>query len=468
MISHSIERKQWHLVDFALRSVRPLGFIAFMLGALSLLGYALGIDVLYRPVDDGPATHPLTALTTMLMGCGMVTSASPLPLLRRLSPCFLLALVVTCLRLFEVAYDISLVSRFMPFRQVVVEELQQGKSNSMGFNTAAMFFLAALSALFAGVRWSNLAQLFASIALCFPLVAFVGYIYGQRDFYGQMSLITATFGLIVIIGILFSTANYGALRAMLSPYLSGTIARLQSILGTIFPYSLGFALSTATATLSGKVLAVYVILTSWFIVLMVGVAAIYQEQIDQQRRRLTRRLSDVAALDELTDLPNRRKFHDFIGQKISDNVQHWLLLIDIDHFKRVNDTAGHDVGDRVLQAVATELARRCASDELVARVGGEEFAVVLPHCSQGRAWQLAETIRESVMALTIPEWTQPHGILTVSIGLVNNNGDLELTESYRKADKALYAAKRGGRNRCCMSEELETASQRAVGQEVSA
>lgn len=100
-----------------------------MLGALSLLGYALGIDVLYRPVDDGPATHPLTALTTMLMGCGMVTTASPLPLLRRLSPCFLLAFVVTCLRLFEVAYDISLVSRFTPYSQVVVEELQQGKSN---------------------------------------------------------------------------------------------------------------------------------------------------------------------------------------------------------------------------------------------------------------------------------------------------------------------------------------------------
>jgi len=122
------------------------------------------------------------------------------------------------------------------------------------------------------------------------------------------------------------------------------------------------------------------------------------------------------------------------------------VLLDIDHFKKINDNLGHITGDRVLQALGRLLAQRVPEHAMVIRYGGEEFALLVPCCSVNEGEQCAESLREEIEAL------EPAGIaITVSIGLATNqqNPDLSLTQLLNRADKALYAAKAQGRNKVC-------------------
>jgi diguanylate cyclase len=122
-----------------------------------------------------------------------------------------------------------------------------------------------------------------------------------------------------------------------------------------------------------------------------------------------------------------------------------LLVIDIDHFKRINDTHGHAGGDAVLAAVAGVLHHACRSTDLVARTGGEEFLVLLPETDVEGACRVAEKLRATVETLAPP----PVGRVTVSVGVASSAdaGATTAVETVALADAALYRAKQAGRNR---------------------
>ncbi|GIJ69734.1 GGDEF domain-containing protein [Virgisporangium ochraceum] len=158
-----------------------------------------------------------------------------------------------------------------------------------------------------------------------------------------------------------------------------------------------------------------------------------------------------AITDPLTGLYTRR----FFGPALSDEITRAgrsrvpvaLLLLDVDHFKRINDGYGHPVGDAVLRAVAARLATLCRSGDIVARYGGEEFAVLLPGVGPDRLAEVAERIRAS-MTGPIPLADGREVLVTVSIGTATVPVDAGSPEDLvRLADAALYSAKRGGRNR---------------------
>ncbi len=153
----------------------------------------------------------------------------------------------------------------------------------------------------------------------------------------------------------------------------------------------------------------------------------------------TRSLMQQAERDALTALPNRRRFD---ADLLSLGVQDALLLIDIDHFKRVNDTFGHPAGDQVLQQVAARLAEVVRAQDTVYRYGGEEFAVILKRVRCEEVIQLAERLRVSVEAL--PLGSLNGASVTVSVGVAHQGRGLALVQ---QADAALYAAKHAGRNR---------------------
>ncbi len=156
-----------------------------------------------------------------------------------------------------------------------------------------------------------------------------------------------------------------------------------------------------------------------------------------------------ATTDALTGLPNRRYFDEFCGllarrRRADDAVG--VLLIDIDHFKRVNDEHGHPVGDEVLRAVARAIAGTVREQDVPARFGGEEFAVLLRNPGHGIAVEVAERIRAAVGRLDLRE-LGPTGV-TVSVGVaVSAVDDQPIRELIEGADRALYEAKRGGRDR---------------------
>ena len=171
-------------------------------------------------------------------------------------------------------------------------------------------------------------------------------------------------------------------------------------------------------------------------------------------------LADRSVRDALTQLLNRRGFDDRMAElahiqrrrRISSLA---LAIVDIDHFKAVNDTFGHVAGDQVLRAVAGAIANACArSHDVCYRLGGEEFAVVLPATDAHGAIVVAERIRECVAALRIGSGNAAGpAILTVSVGIAVVDGrTVDALELYRRADAALLAAKRDGRDRVTVYE----------------
>lgn len=179
-------------------------------------------------------------------------------------------------------------------------------------------------------------------------------------------------------------------------------------------------------------------------------------------QRLIDALCELSLRDPLTGLSNRRHFLAALDQEI-DRVTRagdmaLLLLVDIDHFKRVNDTHGHPVGDQVIQAVAQCLSACVRPMDTVSRYGGEEFAIILPSCQSVFGAQVAERIRERVAAtpLVLEGGDTLH--FNVSIGGAYAPQWLRFTAAawIERADEQLYRAKAEGRNRVCLEPQADS------------
>ena len=162
----------------------------------------------------------------------------------------------------------------------------------------------------------------------------------------------------------------------------------------------------------------------------------------------TEEMRQLATTDSLTGTRNKRYLLDHGEQFLADRRNHPVsaLLLDIDHFKKLNDNYGHITGDRILEALGALLNGNLRDDTLVIRFGGEEFAVLLPRCGLREGQARAESLRQQVEAL------RPAGHpITISIGVASTGGrsDVDLTQLLTLADRALYAAKAHGRNQVC-------------------
>jgi diguanylate cyclase (GGDEF)-like protein len=162
-------------------------------------------------------------------------------------------------------------------------------------------------------------------------------------------------------------------------------------------------------------------------------------------------VSRQAVTDELTGLANHGRFQDLLGSEIEQvrRYQHplGLIMLDIDNFKSVNDTYGHQQGDVVLRRVARVLADNSREADYPARYGGEELAVILPHTDLEGAYAIAERIRTSIEALRIPRMDH-QGMLKITASLgVACSQEGEKDSLIAEADAALYEAKRRGKNR---------------------
>jgi diguanylate cyclase (GGDEF)-like protein len=158
------------------------------------------------------------------------------------------------------------------------------------------------------------------------------------------------------------------------------------------------------------------------------------------------RMQRMARTDGLTAVANRRTFDVVLGREVERAARRdhplSLVMVDIDHFKRLNDTYGHQAGDDALRAVATALTRVCRDGDTLARYGGEEFAIILPFCESAGALALAERLRGAVAeAATIVPVTASLGVATMPD---HGRGTVELLQA---ADAALYQSKQLGRDR---------------------
>ncbi len=173
-----------------------------------------------------------------------------------------------------------------------------------------------------------------------------------------------------------------------------------------------------------------------------SVEARYHEEIYQ-----------LATADPLTDLYNRRQFLELLEKELARASNHQrplvLLIMDLDHFKTINDKFGHPTGDSVLKKVALSLRGLAREEFIIARIGGEEFAVVLPEHDLEQAVLFADVVREGIAGLDLALTGGPRRV-TVSIGAAAwLSGMMTTGDLMRAADEQLYRAKQGGRNRVC-------------------
>ena len=452
--SHS--NRRWLLTRWALVISRPLGACCAIFAILVLLGYFGHVESFYRPIDGGPATNPLTALCILCVAMGLWYGNTGRKQIFQLV--FALAgIVLSAAKLIDLNFTMNISPALTPFMDIVQNDLNAGKSNATGLNSAIMLFLLSVSLVISAFKKTILIQILAFISLAVPLVSYTGYAYGFNHFYGQMSLLTATAGIFLALSTLCTTGNKGILRAILSPYVGGRIARIQIMLGFIVPFSMGYLLiKTFLKTGDGNLFGIFVVAITWFIISLVCASAVMQEMVDHKRRHAEKSLLLSAMTDPLTGLFNRRKFYETAHREFErirrNESQFGILILDLDFFKKINDAAGHDMGDKVLVQVAKILKQSIRSVDLVARMGGEEFAILLVNTPYQGVERVAEKIRANVETMEVEGWTDIYHPITTSIGCANSNQRPRLEEIITLADEALYTAKAKGRNQVCLAE----------------
>ncbi len=241
----------------------------------------------------------------------------------------------------------------------------------------------------------------------------------------------------------------GVVNALL--YLLNPTSRVEYVWKLLVLCMLTTAVAMSTEGLIGTEITNPV--ETYFLIVFVVSAPFFSLAMVVVRRMhaLQNELARMASTDLLTGLANRRSFFETHREVTGGQI----LLLDVDHFKRINDTYGHGVGDEVLQAVARHLSENVRESDKVSRFGGEEFAVFLPDADAETAKAIGDRL---VTGLTIERGAAPDVSVTLSAGLAELKPPATVSDAIRRADAALYKAKRDGRARLAeWSERLSSA-----------
>lgn len=244
-----------------------------------------------------------------------------------------------------------------------------------------------------------------------------------------------------------SKAVWMATKIAIFAYLLNLVGHMILVSLGLLPYPLGPAL--LVATMLTPPVSFVVALAAYSVVGL----ALYDLGVSRQRFEM------LSRTDMLSGLMNRRAFLDTFDQARGPVA---LILLDIDRFKTINDTLGHKVGDDVIVKVAQCLTDASGQGAVVARIGGEEFAVLLSGGHASSMLDVAESIRGSVESMEF-ETAGRRISVTVSAGLSDGVAELGFSELFSGADRALYLAKASGRNRIVHARQLTEASLDASG-----
>jgi diguanylate cyclase (GGDEF)-like protein len=184
------------------------------------------------------------------------------------------------------------------------------------------------------------------------------------------------------------------------------------------------------------------------VIALTALLAVLLATLAIHQRRSSLRMRQLAMTDELTEVPNRRAVLGLLAPYISDAAGRSvaLMILDIDHFKSINDEHGHPAGDAVLRAVATRLRACLVEPNFFGRIGGEEFLIVIPDCSVERAIAVAEELRLEICGIDTTILFAALRTITASIGVTLSAPGDSTSAVLQRADAALYRAKRSGRN----------------------
>lgn len=253
---------------------------------------------------------------------------------------------------------------------------------------------------------------------------------------------------------------------MKSVFLKSTFVTLVSIVGSL---ALVLTIVPMLGGVTGPIAWLMCVICSLFIAFPVGFYTFWQgEKLKVAHDELTRahaqlaaahrRLSEKASRDEMTGMLNRENFFAALDGSRRKSDRGALLIIDADHFKKINDSFGHLTGDQALLQIASAISRGVRSGDVLGRIGGEEFGAFLVGATDDEARLVAERIRTEVEKLRFQPDNERSVPLTVSIGGTTCPVEANVSELMRAADKRLYAAKANGRNRAIFDDGISEAA----------
>lgn len=442
----------------ALRAfARAASIFPIAVGILVLIGWWGDIDVLRRVVSGLVAMNPATAVGFICLGLSLGF------LLRENSRAGrVLAFAALLIGLIKIAALVT------PWNLGIDQILFRGKlagsdfglTNQMAPNTAINFVLLGLALLLINVhisRWWP-AQFLTILAAMSSVLALMGYAYGVKSFYGigayiPMALHTAAAFLVVSIGVLCARPDRGLMAVVSSKSSGGMMIRRLLPAVLIIPAALGWIRHEAhhARILDPEFeLWILVVLIMTVFLLLVGWNGrlLFRSDIDHANSERT--LAYQATHDALTQLPNRRLFTEQLELELERSKKKdessAVLFLDLDLFKVINDSLGHVVGDQLLIAAGERIRQSLESNELAARISGDEYTVLLTNLN-GRMHAI-ETAGRILRAFNTPFTVGPHEVFTtVSIGIAFSEKDDSPVNLIRHADIAMYQAKSRGKAR---------------------
>jgi diguanylate cyclase (GGDEF)-like protein len=413
---------------------------SFLIGVVALVAYRLTLVDIIRPLPDGPAVAPVTALCVILLALCVVLTMQRARLFVN-AVCAMVALVALA--------QLTAPHQTSRWFQTLIP-IPTGPEAVVSTSTALCLLLLAVSLLLRRFRNAVVSQVLSVLAYGAPALALVGFVLGVREPRAEMSLTTILMLIPLCVATALRTVYQGFLRALLGPTHVNALARRHLALVMMAPYLLGLGILGLSPKAADISIVILIVIGSQTVGLVVAFLALSFCNLERRSNVLQRRTETRASRDGLTGAMNRASFAHHarreIGQHRGIRSNLCLLFVDVDHFKRINDTYGHGTGDQVLKRII-RLARACLrSADTVARWGGEEFVVLLPGTDLHGALLIAEKIRHRIGVEDFDEFAAGLRV-TVSIGCAEMSNGEGLDELVARSDRALYEAKHGGRNR---------------------
>lgn len=315
-------------------------------------------------------------------------------------------------------------------------------SSRFGWNTGLTLGLVAASQLVRR-KWGAIGVSLAALAPLLPLSALIGHFIAVKTYFGDMAIATVVILTPIWAANLLSFSPHPVFRVLLMRSDLGSAGRRLVLFAFAGPVAIcaGIVLETMAVGLD-QVVVLFALAMGWISVFLVLKVLRLQLDKDAERAAHLFQLSRMAVTDSLTGLSNRAGVPLAASNLLRSAA---ILLLDLDKFKLINDTYGHETGDRVLIAAAREMEAQLRGSDVIARWGGEEFLAVLRDISYDEALGVAERLRRAVSRVEIPE--HPEVSVTASIGVaVVLEGEQTIEGAIGRADQALYAAKEQGRN----------------------
>ena len=431
------------------------GLVFFLAAIVFTVGWGLGVSVLRGPI----AMKPNTAVGVGCLGLALTLSQLRGPV-RRFSMLFsTMAALIGALTVAEYSFHWDAGIDQLLFADTATPAAAfPGRPAGL-----TAFLLILLSGGVSGPEargWRHVRTVCSIVALLVTWTLLNGYLYGQSTPsdvlpFGSVAVHTAAALFLIALGTVAAQPGSWPVRTVFAADMAGTMCRWLLPAAVLAPPLLGSVVRNLTMLGEPGAAfhwALYSVFSSAGSAALILILARRIELLDAERTAATM----MSRHDELTGLANRRAFDAFLLEAFNRARRYdqplSLLTIDVDEFKAYNDAYGHPAGDEFLSAAAAVFAGVARDTDLVARIGGEEFAMVLPETGVGGARALAERVRQRVSELRLRR------SVTVSVGIAAlSSGTSTAPALLEQSDAALYVAKRGGRNRVVVSGRAPTA-----------